>query len=415
MNVAIIGGGAAGMTTAFLLDKYFDVTVFEREQILGGNIRTLNKNVTSISLNKNLILDNGVIEFERNYFPNFHKLLKHLDVGLAPVKLSSEIFLADGTYIKSGAGIIVGCRNNRERIREASKLLTVMGGYLNFFIRICLSQTKSFYDKPVSDYLSRGTHSIWLKMLLMYAYSIPYVKIKNFPAEIAMPLLRHSGMFTKWDRIVGGVYTYIEKMISKIKGSIVCSSNIKEVNRAKSGVEITMSSGDKLKFDKVVFACTPDQVLSLLGDPSDAEIKWFHEWRINEITTLIHTDTSIYKHFGVTYFSEFDVFQKDTEGNCGYNAYLDRLCDVNPNEYSHYSLAYNLTDKIDPEKIIHSQKHVTPDYTVSAVRYRPEIIERNGENNTFHAGAYLYDGLHEGAITSAFKVSELLGGLKIGR
>ena len=46
MRIAIIGGGASGMVTAYLLDKQgHQVTVFERQPALGGHIRTLNKNV----------------------------------------------------------------------------------------------------------------------------------------------------------------------------------------------------------------------------------------------------------------------------------------------------------------------------------------------------------------------------------
>ena len=33
----------------------------------------------------------------------------------------------------------------------------------------------------------------------------------------------------------------------------------------------------------------------------------------------------------------------------------------------------------------------------------------NGENHTYHAGAYLGDGLHGGAIASAFEVARLIG------
>ena len=43
------------------------------------------------------------------------------------------------------------------------------------------------------------------------------------------------------------------------------------------------------------------------------------------------------------------------------------------------------------------------------VRYRDEVVATNGENNTYHAGAYLGDGLHEGAIASAFRVAQLIG------
>ena len=37
MRIAVIGGGASGMATAYLLDKQgHHVTVFERQPILGG-------------------------------------------------------------------------------------------------------------------------------------------------------------------------------------------------------------------------------------------------------------------------------------------------------------------------------------------------------------------------------------------
>jgi uncharacterized protein len=46
MKIAVIGGGASGMVSAYLLDKQgHHVTVFERQPMLGGHIRTLNKNV----------------------------------------------------------------------------------------------------------------------------------------------------------------------------------------------------------------------------------------------------------------------------------------------------------------------------------------------------------------------------------
>ena len=82
MKVAIIGGGAAGMSCAYLLDKKHEVSVFEKQPMLGGNIRTLNKNVSveNGKLEKGLFIDNGVIEFDRGNFDNFHKLMKDLKV-----------------------------------------------------------------------------------------------------------------------------------------------------------------------------------------------------------------------------------------------------------------------------------------------------------------------------------------------
>ena len=71
MRIAIIGGGASGMVTAYLLDQQgHHVTVFERQPMLGGHIRTLNKNVFPNQSNCNQVLENGVLEFP-SAFHNF--------------------------------------------------------------------------------------------------------------------------------------------------------------------------------------------------------------------------------------------------------------------------------------------------------------------------------------------------------
>ncbi|MEQ1637011.1 MAG: NAD(P)-binding protein [Methylococcales bacterium] len=408
MKIAIVGGGAAGMATAYLLDKQHDITLFEKQPILGGNIRTLNKNVTGVVLDPNVILDCGVIEFQRENFPHFHTLMRTLNVPMEEGRTSSELFLANGQCFKSGAGIVHDCKSIRERLTEIWKVLPIMGGYLSFLLKTRQIKDGELFDQPMSAYFNPGIHSTWLKMLLMYAYSMPFNSIDNFPAEIGIPMLQQSDMFTKWDRVIGGVYTYIEKILAQFTGQVHCAANIQGISRQLQGVTILMQGGETRHFDKVILAVTPEQVLGLLTDASEDEQRRFGTWVKNEIETTIHTDVSFYRHFGVTYYSEFDVFQNNTQGNCGYNAYLNRLYGIDAKRYGHFSLAYNLSKQINPKKIVHLQKHQTPFYSVAAVRYRHEIKATNGANHTYHAGAYLGDGLHEGAIASAYTVATLL-------
>jgi len=412
MKIAIIGGGGAGMTAAHLLDKVHAVTVFEKRPVLGGNIRTLNKNIACASLDKRIILDNGVIEFQRDYFPNFQKLMHSLQVPMKDTPISSELFLDDNHYYKSIGTIRYGCKSLREKIIEGLKLTPIMFSSLCFLARVAIASEDSLRNRPISDYLGNSISARWLKMLLMYAYSMPYKTIADFPAEIGIPLLNHSGTSTQWNRIDGGVYTYIEKILLGFHGSIHCAANIVGITRDSTGVKINLANGECQHFDKIIFATTPDQVLNLLQDPTENEIRRFQAWEANVINTVIHTDTSIYKHFGVSYFCEFDLFQKGM-GDAGYNAYLDRLCGIDSQKYTHFSLAYNLEQQINPEKIIDVQQHMTPSYNVESIRYRQEALASNGENNTYHAGAYLFDGLHEGAVTSGFEVSKLLGGIGV--
>ena len=145
--------------------------------------------------------------------------------------------------------------------------------------------------------------------------------------------------------------------------------------------------------------------MALLADPTATETKRFGDWKANHITSIVHKDAGMYDRFGIHKPSEFDFFQTDTRW--GYNGYLNQLCGISSPQ--HYFLSFQLEELIAPEQIIHTQAHHTPMYTTESFRYRDEVVATNGENHTYHAGAYLGDGLHGGAITSAVRVAKLIG------
>ena len=409
MRIAVIGGGAAGMATAYLLDKQgHHVTVFERQPVLGGHIRTLNKNVkpSNFVCNKVLcheILESGPLEFP-TAFHNFVALMKELEVELVPVNIGSELFSKEGTPFLSEVAIkknFTGIQRLIEYLRFDSVYVRSAG----LWLKTRLADMKDFYDQPLSRYL-RGDSigSLWLKLLTMYSYSMPFELIDDFPAKLAIPMLRDY-LAVNWLRVEGGVYTYIEKILERFKGDVVLNVEIANIFRSPDGIKIERSQGDIQEFDKVVFATPPDQVMALLADPSDAEIKRFSAWKANYITTIVHTDTSMYDNHGIRQPTEFDFFQTDTRW--GYNGCLNQLCGISSPQ--HHFLSFQLEELIAKDKIVHVQEHHTPLYNVESFRYRDEIVATNGENNTYHAGAYLGDGLHEGAITSAMRVAQLIG------
>lgn len=409
MRIAVIGGGAAGLVTAYQLDKKFDVTVFEKQPILGGNIRTLNKNVRvdSDKLPHDLFVDNGVIEFDEKNFHKFHALMKELDVEMVQVPLTTGLFFADGRYILSLHRILTTKFSLLRRLKELRKLVFCAVDFQLFMVRTAFRGEQSYKGKPVAAFFRNHSYYHWLKMLLMYAYSIPYGQIDEIPATLGIPMLRSYSLFTRWTRIEGGVYTYVEEILKRFGGSIRLNADIEEIRRSTDGVTITLAQGERELFDKVVFATQPDQVLKLLADPTQDEIRYFSKWRDNRVHTLIHTDTSIYDRYDNAGCSAFDLFQKE-DGDAGYNAFLNTLLGLSGSEPTKYNLAYNMEDRIDPTLVLHKQEHHTPLYTVEALENRSEVIKNNGSNDTYHAGAYLYDGLHEGAVQSALAVVDLL-------
>ncbi|VXD23320.1 FAD-dependent oxidoreductase [Planktothrix paucivesiculata] len=405
MKIAIIGGGASGMVTAYLLDqKGYHVTVFEKQPILGGHIRTLNKNIQPNNSDCHDILEGGVLEFPVNFY-NFLNLMKELEVELEPVNVSSGLFLQDGRHFLSG-GMIQKNFTGIQRIIEYIRIDTLYARSAGLWLTTRFAQNLDFYNQPLSQYLKRQCiRNCWLKLLTMYSYSTPFQLIDDFPAELVIPALRDY-IFINWVRIKGGVYSYIEKILQRFRGQLFLNIEIAKISRETDHVTIELSDGSVQTFDHIVFATPPDQVMALLADPTNAEIKRFSAWQKNAATTVMHTDTSMYARYRIKEFSEFDFFE--TESGWGYNAYLNQLCGLSSS--CQYSLAFNLDSLIAKDKIIHIQQHHTPLYNVEAFRYRDEIVSTNGENNTYYVGAYLGDGLHEGAITSAIRVVQLLTG-----
>src|SRR4051812_36821140 len=79
MRVAIIGGGAAGLVTAWLLEHDHQGTLYEKEDRLGGHAHTLNLDVGGEAVS----IDAGFEFVSDGMFPVFMRLLKLLN---APVK-----------------------------------------------------------------------------------------------------------------------------------------------------------------------------------------------------------------------------------------------------------------------------------------------------------------------------------------
>ena len=108
MKIAIIGGGAAGLVTAYLLRDRHELTLFEKQEVLGGNIRTLGVNVPCVGLEAGLVLDAGVIEFEEDRFTGVRALLDELAVKRHEAPGTTALHLADGRSFRSLGNIAAG-------------------------------------------------------------------------------------------------------------------------------------------------------------------------------------------------------------------------------------------------------------------------------------------------------------------
>ena len=86
-NIAIIGSGIAGLTTAYLLSKSHRVSVFEKAAVIGGHTATVDVEVDGDSY----AIDTGFIVFNDKTYPNFLQLLDELGIEKQATQMSFSV------------------------------------------------------------------------------------------------------------------------------------------------------------------------------------------------------------------------------------------------------------------------------------------------------------------------------------
>ncbi|MCQ2992482.1 FAD-dependent oxidoreductase, partial [Pseudomonas tremae] len=87
MKIAVIGSGIAGLTSAYLLNRKHEVTVFESSDWIGGHTHTVDVQVEG----RAYAIDTGFIVFNDWTYPNFIRLLGPLGVGFKPAEMSFSV------------------------------------------------------------------------------------------------------------------------------------------------------------------------------------------------------------------------------------------------------------------------------------------------------------------------------------
>ena len=76
MKIAIIGSGISGLTCAYMLNRKHDITIFEKNDYIGGHTHTHEIEHNGIKWN----VDSGFIVYNERTYPNFINILDKLGV-----------------------------------------------------------------------------------------------------------------------------------------------------------------------------------------------------------------------------------------------------------------------------------------------------------------------------------------------
>ncbi len=413
-NIAIIGGGVAGLTAGYLLNEKHNVTLFEKDNRLGGNVHTLDTKTGEE-------IDISVFFWSPKLYPNFTKLLTRLGIdpyATKPMEGLSQSFRNMDTqrdYYLSCDLTKPASTFSFKNMKSALYQMVVLRNYMKVVKMyrkgqlegLTLRQAMRFCPSLQGDLLKLAIFPICIMTSMLWD------ELMDAPAEFAIAKIEKQVgspfKFISWRLYPCKTRVYVDLLADSFKETIHLNATITSVKRNGKAVVLKMADGSEETFDKVIFACPADTALGLLSDPTKDETRLLSPWRYNDGLVIIHTDKTNYPAEDL--WGMYSYLYTDTDGeiNTSINAHYRFQNDV-PDD-SEYMGCQHPNIEIDKDKIEFQRVFRTPIYDTASSATIRELPSLNGTKNTYYCGSHYGYGLHEDAVTSAVKVSKLLGAI----
>ncbi|QYK00209.1 NAD(P)/FAD-dependent oxidoreductase [Shewanella psychrotolerans] len=412
-RIAVIGSGISGLTCAYLLDKQYDVTVFEKNNYVGGHTAT----VDITHQNQTYAIDTGFIVFNDRTYPHFNRLLDMLGIVGQPTEMSFSVHNRQTGFEYNGHGInsLFAQRRNIFRPQFWGLIQQILK-----FNKLC---KQAFHEKNIiaghtlGDFLEEHGFSEFFcqhYILPMGAaiWSTSLAEMRQFELKFFIQFFYNHGLLNisdrpQWQVVPGGSRVYVDAILSQLSKPILTESNIDSVIRTDEGVVVKLANGDGLVFDEVIFACHSDQALALLGDATENEKAVLGGIPYSRNEVVLHTDISLLPKRPLAWASwNYMLDDNFSRPSCvTYN--MNILQGIKSD--TTFCVTLNQSDEIAPEKVLRSFVYHHPvlnDASVAAQKQRSLIC---GQRGTHFVGAYWYNGFHEDGVRSALDVTNRFG------
>lgn len=412
MKIAIIGSGIAGLTSAYLLNRSHDITVFEAADWIGGHTHTVDVHVNG----RDYAIDTGFIVFNDWTYPNFIRLLQTLGVAFKPTEMSFSVsdpktrteyngnnlnsLFAQRSNLFSPTfwGMLRDIlRFNREALNDLESHRidqnTTLGDYLN---------SRGYGQRFIEHYIVPMGAAIW---------SMSLADMLTFPLQFFVRFFKNHGLLSVSDRpqwcvIEGGSSRYIEPLTASFAERIRLSCPVSRVERDARGVTIHSAAGSE-RFDKVVFACHSDQALQMLAQPSAAEREILGALPYAENDVVLHTDINLLPKRPLAWASWNYRLGGDSTQMAAVTYDMNILQGIDSE--TTFCVSLNQTAAIDPNKILARYRYAHPQYSLAGVAAQARWKELDGAEHTWFCGAYWASGFHEDGVVSGLRVASAFG------
>jgi uncharacterized protein len=415
-RVAVVGSGVAGLTAAFLLQRRYDVTLFEADRRLGGHAHTHDLDRAA---GGTVRVDTGFIVHNERTYPQLLRLFGELDVRTQESEMSMSVRCEGCGLEYAGARKLRGLFADPRNLSRPSYLR--MLGEVSRFHRHARGVLATGEDGSdvltLGRFLAAGRYSRYfvdhfMLPLVSAVWSTgPQVSAEQ-PAQHLFRFFDHHGMLSvggspSWRTVVGGSRSYVDKVAERLS-SVRVSTPVRMVSRGFEAVEIRDHADARHLFDRAVIATHPRTALDLLTDASPEQKEILGAFTYSRNEAWLHTDASILprRRGARASWNYWKATCSGPEAGPLVSYDLNRLMRLG--EPLDHLLTLNGTGRVAESRVISKMSYEHPVFTPESVEAQRRLPAINDPTLAF-AGAYHGWGFHEDGCAAGVRAAASLG------
>ncbi len=411
-KIAVIGTGISGLGAASLLYPRRDITIYEKNDYIGGHSRTIEVETKDGTIP----VDTGFIVFNKRNYPFLTRLFDHLKVPYVESDMSFGVSIDNG-WLEYGT-------------QKFWNMFAQKGNLLRpDFWRMVADIIK--FNKSAAAYLAKDPGFTlgdcldelgmrpWFRHYFLLAmggaiWSTPLDEMLKFPASTFVRFFENHGLLTvndhpQWYTVQGGSREYVHRLVEPFKDRIHLNRGAVKVWRDTNGVYVEDVHGKPDAYDDVIFACHADQALAMIADADTEEQKTLSTFRYQANRAVLHSDVSFMPKrrnawASWVYLSEGGA---DSNSNVSLSYWMNNLQPLQTDLPLIVTL--NPGREPDPKLVYNDYMFEHPVFDAPAISNQSRIDFIQGRNRLWFCGAYQRYGFHEDGLGSAVKMAKRMG------
>ena len=408
-SVAIVGTGITGLSAAWALQDVCDITVFEKEDRIGGHTNT----VAVDSPEGTVPVDTGFIVYNEPNYPNLTALFDHLGVASQETRMHFSVSARerDLEYASHSIGGIFADLKNLARpsfyamlkdvVRFHKDAQTLAKGDEHLTIGAFLKDNK-YSQAFITDHLIPMAAAIW---------SCPADTILDFPAKSMARFFINHGLAELrvpflWRTVVGGSNAYIAPLTAGFRDAIKLNAEVTGIHRDANQAIVTLANGERAAFDEVILACHGPQANALLSDPDAKEAEILGAFQAQPNRAVLHTDAALMPKRKRAWANWNYLSEQGDANDLSVTYWMNALQNLDAKQ--DYFVTLNPSEEPAPGSIIAEFNYQHPIFDADSLKAQYDIWTLQGHGHVWYAGAWLGYGFHEDGIQAGLAVAELI-------